>query len=128
MENKIHKRFLDEASRIRIDYLNELKKFESKEEDLKQYQNKLTDLLNNIEKYINENNNTTEEEITEDLKVELSEIEVNMNIIQKEVSILEKKVKKLRKESSTLYKAIKEKHPELSEQDIQHEILYSIKE
>jgi len=127
MENKIHKRFLEEASRIRMSYLDELEKFQNKEDDLKIYQKRLSNILENITDYVSKNPNATEEQISEDLKDELAEIETNMNIVKVEVEKLDIKVKKLRKQSSNLFQSIKAKHTELNDNDIQKEILFYIK-
>ena len=128
MENKIHKRFLDEASRIRQSYLSEIKNFQSKEDDLKIYQNRLTEILDNITDYVKSHPDISEEQITVELKDELTDIETNMNIIKEEVAKLDTNIKKLRKQSSTLFHAIKAKHTDLTDEEIHKEILYYIKE
>jgi len=128
MENKIHKRFLEEATRIRKTYLSEIKNFQDKENDLKIYQTRLTNILDNITDYVKKNPLSSEDQIAEDLKDELIEIETNMNIIKDEVSKLDTKIKKLRKQSKLLFESIKSKHIELTDEEIHKEILYYIKE
>jgi len=127
---KIHKVLIDEATRIREDYLKEVSILADKEKKINNYQDRLKELLSNVEKYIikNKNNDIDEEQISIDLNDELSDIEITMNRIKGDVEILDNKVKKLQTQSQNLYQKIIKKHPELSEKEIQQEILYTIKE
>jgi len=128
---KIHRVLMDEALRIRKEYLKEIQNLTNKEDEIKKYQKRLNDILENIEKYIiinkENDNNLTEEQISVDLKDELSDIEVTMNKIKTHIKTLDENISKLREQSSTLFNKIVKKHPELSKDEIVKEILFSIK-
>jgi len=127
--NKIHKRFIEEADRIRDKYLKSLHNLEQKEDVILSYKDIIEKTLSKIQKYveINENSEIGEEQIGEDLKDELLDLDINMGKIQKEVKTLNDEIERLKKQSSHLYSSIRKKHPELSDEEIQKEILYSIK-
>lgn len=126
---KIHKRFIDEAIRIRQEYLEEMKLLAEKEDKIKKYQLRITTVLKDIEKYVIKNNDVEldNEQISLELSDELGDIDSTMKKIQEDVSLLDKKIKKLQKESNTLYEAITKKHPSLTEEHIQEQIFNIIK-
>lgn len=122
----INQRFIEEANRIREDYLGEMIKLTNKEDEIKIHQNRLLELMEEINIYIKNNSDVSEEQISVDLKNELFEIENTLDNIKKEVAIFDANVKSLKKASSVLFNSITEQYPELSEEDIQKEILYKI--
>ena len=127
MKTKIHKRFIIEANRIRIDYLKEIEILTSKEVKINSFKQRINEIMLNIEKYVKNNQDSDEEQISKDLSDELSDIEISMNLIKKDIGQLNTKIERLNKQSGSLYKAISEKHPNLTEKEIQEEILYSLK-
>ena len=124
----IHERYKDEAQRIRNEFIKSLEYLKTKEDKIEKYKNRISEVLNNIEDYIiNSKDDLTEEEINVVLKDELNEIETNMILIQDDIKLLDTKIKKLKQESHNLYIQISEKYPTLTEEEIQKEILYSLK-
>lgn len=127
---KINKNFINEAISIRKEYLDEIKILTEKENKIIDYQNRLKSFLNDIEKYvkINKDSDVSEEQISIDLNSELAEIEITMNKIKNDVGLLDNKIKFLQEKSRSLYQKIINKYPELTQEEIQKEIFYSLKE
>jgi len=118
----IHKHFLKEANRIRNTYLNTIEKFKQKEE----YITKNKKIIENLINEINNNVKNSDVDIQDDVKTELIEIETTIYKIQKEVIVLDKTLKKLQNDSKTLYTKIKKHYPNLSDEEIQKEIFYTL--
>ena len=125
----IHKRYIDEAIRIRKDYLNELDTLLSKEKKILKYKDNIEIIMLDINTFIdNLDTDLTEEELNEKLKDELNDLENNINIIQDDVKILDKKIKKLKNASHELYISIVKKYPKLTADEIKKEVFYSLKQ
>lgn len=125
--NKINSKYINEANRIRSEYLNGLQNLSDKEEKIMLYKNNIERIMIDIESHLEKNSELSEEEINESLFDELSDIDINVDKIKFEISILEKQIKSLEKESHILYIKISEKYPKMTEIEIQKEILYSLK-
>jgi len=123
----INQRYINEANRIRTEYLKSMENLSSKENYIKGHQNNIDNLMMNISKYIDTSPSATNGEIAVDLKTELFDLESNIISITREVDILDKKIKRLENDSKTLYFVILEKYPNLTEAEIQKEILYAIR-
>lgn len=123
---KIHYKYINEAKRIRINYLNLVKNFTEKEELIKKYKDRILEILDYIEKYIDKNKKLDEESLKETLNEELMDINSNMDKIQNDVKKLDSNIQNLKNQSKKLYITIEEKYPELNEKEIQKQILYSL--
>lgn len=124
---KINQRYIDESNRIREKYLITLDDISKREIEILKYKNEIEILMEKNTKYISDNDKKDVEQIKEDLKEELLEIDSNINKIVSKLEPYFKSIEKLKKESQELFISIKEKYPELTEQNIQEQIFMSIK-
>lgn len=124
---KIHKRYIDESNRIREKYLSNIEDISKKEEEINRYKSRIEEIMEKNTKYISENEKKDVEQIKEDIKEELLEIDLNINKIVSKLQPHFDIIEKLTKDSSNLFVSIKEKYPELSEEEIQEQIFKSIK-
>ena len=116
---KIDLLYLNEAKRIRLDYLNNLKYISDKEEDIKSYLSKLDD----IKKYITEN----EIEDREEYNDILLNINKNIDILKDYISVYNDNIKQLDIDQKKLYFNIKDKCKDISDDDIRKQIIEYIK-
>lgn len=123
----INSYLINEARRIRSQYLKEIELFKGKEDKINNLKIDIYKKVDIVSNYIKNNLEITEVQVMDELKSEITDIEISMDIIQKDVTILEKNINKLKKDSTKLFQLIQKKYPNLSEQDIQKEILYSLK-
>jgi len=122
---KIHNKYINEAKRIRSDYLN-FTNFIKKEKLIEKYKNRILNLLESMEKFIEKNEELDEESLKEKLNDELMDMNTNMEKIQNDVKILDENIKKLKTQSKQLYATISTEYPNLDEKKIQKQILYSL--
>jgi len=122
----INKIFIKEAKRIRKDYFRTIQQFNNKENILNNHKNTINEIIDEINVYIEKNPNKTESDLMEEKSEILINLEISITKIQDDVKILDKKLKKLENDSSELYQNITEHHPELSKEEIQKEIFYSL--
>ncbi|MDY0268839.1 hypothetical protein [Trichloromonas sp.] len=116
---KIDLLYLNEAKRIRLDYLNNLKYISDKEEDIKSYLSKLDD----IKKYITEN----EIEDRGEYNDILLNINKNIDILKDYISVYNDNIKQLDIDQKKLYFNIKDKYKDISDDDIRKQIIEYIK-
>jgi hypothetical protein len=127
MKNRIHERYIKQAIRIREDFIRNMQKIIESEKEINTHKDCIVNLMKSNEKYINENSDKDLDMIKNTIKDDLLEIDSKIEKITKELSPMIQKTEKLEKESKELFSAIKDKYPNLSEEDIQKEIFYSIK-
>jgi len=124
----IGKHYIDEALRIRETYLKTIDEVLDKEKIINKYKVKVSNKMNILKDYVdNLEDDTITENIKKDLIKDTLNIEIELKNISKEIVPLLDIIEKLKKESKNLYNKIKEKYPELSEQDIQKEIFLNLK-
>ena len=123
----IHQRYKDAANEIRNNYFKTIEILNNKEDKIKKYQENIIVIMETIEKFMNENENKSLDIIEVGLKDKISNLDKNINLIKYDVEILVNDIKKMEKESHNLYEIISAKYPQLTEKDIQKEILYSLK-
>jgi len=116
---KIDLLYLNEAKRIRIEYLNNLKYISDKEVDIRDYLNKLDD----IKKHITENEISNKEEYN---KI-LLDINKNIDILKDYISVYNDNIKQLDIDQKKLYFNIKDKYKDISDDDIKKQIIEYIK-
>jgi len=124
---RIKDRYIKEANRIRETFIKTIREIEEKEKLVTKHKNDIKIIMKSNSEYIENNRDISIDEAKESMKGELETIEEKIVFIVGELEPLLEKIEKLKKESKELYKAIKDRHPELSEEDIQKEVLYSIK-
>jgi len=123
----IKDRYIKEANRIREKFIDTIKKIEQKEQLINSHKNEITALMKKNSEYVEKNKKKSVDQIKVDMKDELYQIEKNIEKIVEELQPLLDNIQILEKESKDLYRSIKDRHPELSEKQIQKEILYSLK-
>lgn len=111
--------YINEAIRIRKEYLYNLIEIIKKEEEIKKY----FEQLENIKKRM-ESLTDTEREINEkDITSVIIEISKNIDNIKKHILPYSDKIKKLDKDQRLLYNNIKDKYPNISNDEIQKQIV-----
>ena len=123
----INQRFINEAIRIREEYLRTLENIVKEEDIISEYKSNIQELLNKNDKYVEDNKDKIISQVKEELKEELSDLDVNINKITNKLTPLFDLISKLEKESQNLFISIKEKHPNLTTDEIQYQIIHSIK-
>lgn len=124
---KINKIYLDEAIRIRETYLSIIEQISKKETEINRYKSNIETLMKSNSEYISKNKTKTIDQVKENIKGELDDIDSNINKIVEKLTPLFDEMTKLEKQSKELYKTIKSKYPKLTEEDIQKEVFKVIK-
>lgn len=112
------KQYIEEAVRIRKEYINNLKLILSKQDIIKQYAeeiDKTKDALSDID--------LTDEGNKQKVNETLILLEKNIKDINDEINPYQLSIEELKKQSTILYNSIKDKYPTLSDNDIENEIL-----
>lgn len=125
---KIHQRYIENAIRIRKEFLSVMIDILDKETEITTHKNRISDLMSTNKKYINDNSKSPIEKIKKDIQNDLNDIESNIIKINNKLLPVLEKLEKLKKESKELYLAIKDKYPNLSEQEIQKQIFEKLPE
>jgi DNA repair ATPase RecN len=125
---KIHQRYIDNAIRIRKEFLTVMRDILDKETEIKNYKNRIDELMSINKKYINDNSKSPIQKIKKDISDDLNDIESNIILINNKLLPILEKLEKLKKDSKELYSAIRDKYPNLSEQDIQNQIFEKLPE
>lgn len=125
---KIHQRYIENAIRIRKEFLSVMIDILDKETEITTHKNRISDLMSTNKKYINDNSKSPIEKIKKDIQNDLNDIESNIIKINNKLLPVLEKLEKLKKESKELYLAIKDKYPNLSEQEIQEQIFEKLPE
>jgi len=113
----LDKRYIDEAVRIRRDYLTCVYDITQKEETVMKYKIDLENSINNMDdvvKTMTESKNISNKILNE----KLIDLELNINKIQNELIPINKKIKQLEIDAKKLNTIIKEKYTTLSEMDV----------
>jgi peptidoglycan hydrolase CwlO-like protein len=114
MPQQIHKRFIDEAVRIRTEYFRQLQALVAKEKSIQVEKN-------NLELIITELHNRQEQLKEEDLPAELLRIESHITRIEKEYLPIQTKIKELESDAKKLGETIRS-HYSLSDEQIKEQL------
>lgn len=125
--SKIHERYINHANLIRNEYINTINEISQSEEEINVHKDKIKELMIYNEEYVKENSDKDLDIIKSALRDDLLEIDSKIEKIVSKLTPYLNKLEKLQKESKELFRAIKDKYPQMSEQDIQKEILFNIK-
>lgn len=117
--DKIAKHYVDEAYRIRREYLENLKHINDKADIVNEYKNQISKIRDELTGIINSGENNFKEEFA---NTKMEDIDSNITAIQNELRPYTEKIDELGKQSKILYDSIKDKYNLLSEEDIQNEI------
>ena len=117
---KLDKPYINEATRIRKEYITSLKMILTEENSIKENKSEVDTLQNNMETIIEEDMN----DITKRLKLnnDLIKIEKIIKKIQDRIKPHYDNIERLRKDADKLYNSITEKYPNLSEKEIETQI------
>jgi hypothetical protein len=107
--------YLNESKRIRKEYLQNLAFIVSREEEIESYMNE----IKNIQSQIDKSENKKIELFTDQLRY----IDVNIDKINKFISVYYDKIKQLDKDQKILYNNIKDKYPNINDDDIKNQIM-----
>lgn len=124
---KINKKYLDEACRIRESYIKVMEEIREKENEIMNHKKSIEKIMKEGDEFVQKNKYLTAEEGREKLKDKLIEIDDKINTIVNKLNPLFEKINKLKQEAHELYISIKDKYPELSEAEIQEQVLKSLK-
>jgi chromosome segregation ATPase len=118
--------YIDEAQRIRLNYLEALNGINKTQSKLNYHRNKLSEILNNMQNIVDDfkDNNLNSDETKDKLNYELNFIEDNIEKIQNELIPFNNIIEQLKKDSKTLYDTISEKYPDYNQEQIQN-IIFS---
>lgn len=113
----IDKVYINEAVRIRKQYVSCLLSIYTKEEKIVRYKDEIQDIYNEMEtivKKMDENDLTSKTKLND----MLNDIEININKVKEELRPIDDEIEKLKKQSITLFENICEKYPTLDKEDI----------
>lgn len=111
----LDKLYIDEAVRIRRTYLDNLAGIVRKEDEIQKY----FEMIENVRKEVAENENPDQEYFVK----KLTEINDNIEKIRSIIIPHYDTIKKLDESQKTLYNNIKDKYPEITDDDIQSQIV-----
>lgn len=123
----IDKQLIESAKFIRKDYLNQATKLGKYHEDVKQLSIFLLKKVDELKKYNDVSvkkikNNDDLSKATKHILKEIEEIEVEERKIREKVNKINLDLEKLRKDEENLYLEIKERYPNLTDEEIVKEI------
>lgn len=111
----LDKLYIDEAVRIRRTYLDNLAGIVRKEDEIQKY----FEMIEDVRKEVAENENPDQEYFVK----KLTEINDNIEKIRSIIIPHYDTIKKLDESQKTLYNNIKDKYPEITDDDIQSQIV-----
>lgn len=117
---KLDKIYISEAVRIRQEYVGSLKNILKEEDILNEKKSEITKIQNSMEDVVESDMN----DITKRLRLneQLIKIERIIKNIQEKISPHYENIEKLRDDADKLYTSIKEKYPNISEDEIKEQI------
>lgn len=118
---KLDKIYINEAVRIRTEYFKSLEKIIKEEKPLLEKKEKIDEIKDKMEKTVYDNDMN---DITKRLKLnnDLMNIEKFIKEIQNKIRPHYEHIEKLRTDADKLYTAIKEKYPNIKENEIKKQI------
>lgn len=123
----IDKRYIESAKQIRSEYLrlnDELNRYQDDVKELGEFLLKKVDELKNFNDKEIKKAKTKDElsQVTKVLVNNLTEIEDKEKIIGAKVSEINKKIERLKKDEIILYNTLKEKYPEMTNEELRDEV------
>jgi chromosome segregation ATPase len=118
---------IESARQIRKKFLKLTKQLDSYRDEVKILINFLQEKMTFFEKYKDDKVKTIKDktdiaEVTKEITSKIEEIEVEELKIQKKIQSINEELEKLRQDEEILYKTIKERYPDLSDDQIVKEI------
>ena len=120
----IQERYLNEAIRIRTEYLSTLKSIQDKEILILNHKDDINNILKDSSELVAnvKNKKINEEQAKVILNQKLMDIEENIIKIQNQLNPYNDKIEELKNQSKILYSTIAEKYPQMNEKEIQMKI------
>lgn len=118
---KIDKIYLDEARRIRADYLKNLEEIKSKVPFIEQHKKKINSYNNMLETIVN--SGKPEQEKEKELMESLEQLNRDVDVLMAEIQPYYIEIEKLMKCSDKLYLAIQEKYVGIEIDEIKNQII-----
>jgi hypothetical protein len=113
---RIEERQIKEARRIREKYLKSVSNIKESESKLIETKKELISVIQTIEKAVNE----IDEEM---MKEKINNLESKIRGIQEDIKPDIIIIKKLEKDADTLFESIKQKHPNITKEELQESLL-----
>lgn len=110
--------FLNSAINIRREYLKLSNNMELYHNKANEVVVKLEDIIKKIDEVLKDKQNTTQNESIEKLMKILTEVEAEGSTLEKLIEPINKEIEKLNKEENELFRQIKDKHKDISDEDI----------
>lgn len=110
---KMDRIFIEQAKSIRREYIKNAKEIIKCEGKIENYRNELNKIQSELH----------DEMSKDDLRLKLIDVEKNIKSIENIISPYDKKIKELEKSADKLFENIKERHPDISPEQIQRELI-----
>lgn len=121
MQNNISKQYLDEARRIRKEYLENLEKIKDKKPYIDQYRQEVEKYNRDVE--LLPESGLEGEKLESEFYSKVEKLLEKIEQIESSIKPFYEKIEQLKKDSLKLNEIIKEKYPSLSQQDIKAQII-----
>lgn len=116
----IDKLYIDEAVRIRREYLSALDIIVKEEQSILEKKSEIINIHNGSEEIINSDINDVTKRLR--LNLQLNEIEKRLEQIQNKIRPFYEKIETLRIEADRLYTSIVEKYPTITKEEIEEQV------
>ena len=124
MKVKITETYLNEALRLRKEYVNFMNILNNKSPLLSKYRNEFEEIKSRVQSVdINDSNIKIEETIFKELEF----VDEKLVLIQKELEPIYDGISELQSESDKLYDAVTQKYPKMSPEEIKDQIWEKVK-
>jgi len=110
------KKFIEQAKHIRIEYIRNLSNISGYEKKINGYKDELSEIQRNMKPD------------DQSLLVKMMNMEKKLKALENIMVPFAKKIKDLEKEADTLFENIKDRHPNMTPEDIQNELIPHLKE
>ena len=122
----ISEQYIQEGIRIRKQYINNLKEILKQEPNIMAKKERFQELQLEMEKIVKSNSNEIRK--TMELNEKLIFVEKELIAIQNIIKPYYENIEKLKNDRDRLYLAIKEKYPDITQQEIEQDIMSRVEE
>ena len=122
----IDKKYIEGAKVLRNEYIGLNKKLQFHQKEFNDIQQVLQNYIKEFMEYEtnlkNNPNETNVEGIKKEIEIKLSNLEKELNMITSKINPISNRISKMKKEEEQLFNQIKEKYPNILDEDIINEI------
>lgn len=122
----IAEQYIQEGIRIRKEYIRNLKEILKEEPNIMQKKEKFQKLQNEMESIVHSSSNDIRK--TMELNEKLINVEKELTSIQNIIKPYYDKIENLKNDTDRLYLAIKEKYPNITQKEIERDIMSRVEE